>query len=178
MARKRMVSPEMFTSETVASLPVPTRYTWVGLLCYLDDHGIGRNNAQLIKAAVWPLDDSYTARKVGSDVTRLVGTGMLCAYTCCGKFFHAPNWGLWQKISHPTETKLCPCPEHFPDASRIHRRDSGATPELFESGSGAAPRNVVEVSSSQRSSSDDAADQTPSGSAAIAEIRARLGRTG
>lgn len=172
MARKRMISPELFTSETVSALPIPTRYTWVGILCYLDDFGIGRNNPALIKAAVWPLDDSYTSRKVAADVSRLVGLHMLCAYACCdNKYVHAPNWELWQKISHPTPTKLCPCPGHHRDASRIHRRDSGATPELFGVDSGAVPRNVIESKLVQENVSGDAADQPLTGSAAIAGIR-------
>lgn len=163
MARKRMVDPAMFTSESVAALPVQTRWTWVGLLCYLDDTGRGKDNAALIKASVWPLDDNYTARKVTTDVDRLVSGGQLCRYTCCGgSFLHAPRWMEWQKISHPTATKLCPCAGHEPDAHRIHRSESGIPPEGFASGSGAALRNVVKGSSDQRSlSGPDQADAGP-----------------
>ena len=154
MARKRMVDPAMFTSESVASLPIATRYTWVGLLCYLDDTGRGKDNAALVKASVWPLDDSYTARKVAADLSRLVDEGMLCRYECCGsRQFHAPAWESWQKISHPTATKLCPCAGHEPKAERLHRSERGIPPEGFASASGAAPRNVVEVNSGKGSSS-------------------------
>lgn len=154
MARKRMVDPAMFTSESVAALPVSTRYTWVGLLCYLDDTGRGKDNPALVKASVWPLDDSYTARKVAADVSRLAEQGMLCRYECCGsKQFHSPTWTTWQKISHPTATKLCPCPGHEGFASREHLSDSGNPPDVFASGSGAAPRNVVQGSSGEGSSS-------------------------
>lgn len=177
MARKRMISPEMFTSESVAALPIPTRWTWAGVLCYLDDCGIGKNNPALIKAAIWPLDDTYTSRKVAADVTRLVSMHMLCAYSCCGtKFIHAPSWDTWQKISHATPTKFCVCPVHAPDASRIHRRYSGETPDLFGSDTGATPRNVIEVNSIERNVSGDASEQSPSGSLAIAEARAVLRR--
>lgn len=154
MARKRMVDPAMFTSETVAALPVPTRWTWLGLLCYFDDTGRGKDNPALIKASVWPLDDGYTARKVAADVERLIAGGQLCRYTCCGSsLLHAPRWNEWQRISHPTPTKLCPCAGHEPDVHRIHRSETGTLPEGFRSGSGAALHNVVEVSSDQRSSS-------------------------
>jgi hypothetical protein len=154
MARKRMVDPAMFTSETVASLPIPTRYTWVGLLCYLDDMGRGKDNAALIKASVWPLDDGYSAKKVAADVEKLVRAGMLCRYECCGSHqFHSPTWTTWQKISHPTATKLCPCAGHEPGAYRIHLSDKAQAPDCLRSDSGASPRSVVEVNGVQGSSS-------------------------
>lgn len=162
MARKRMVDPAMFTSETVASLPIPTRYTWVGLLCYLDDTGRGKDNAALVKASVWPLDDAYTARKVAADLAKLAEAGMICRFECCGaRQLHAPAWSSWQKISHPTATKLCPCAAHEPKALRLHRSELGIPPEGFARGSGAAPRNVVEVSSVEGSSSGS--DQAAAG---------------
>lgn len=163
MARKRMVDPAMFTSESVAALPVGTRWTWVGLLCYLDDTGRGRDNAALVKASVWPLDDHYGAKKVAADLEKLVTNGSLCRYTCCGSDqLHAPRWHEWQKISHPTATKLCPCPGHEAKAHRMHRTELGIPLDGFANGSGVAPRNVVEVSSRERSlSGTDQADAGP-----------------
>lgn len=158
-----MVDPAMFTSETVAALPVSTRWTWVGLLCYLDDTGRGRDNAALVKASVWPLDDSYTARKVAADLDKLVNAGSLCRYECCDSSqFHAPRWVEWQKISHPTSTKLCPCAGHEPKAHRLHRSELGIPPEGFANGSGSSPRSVVEVNLVEGSSSgSDQADAGP-----------------
>lgn len=157
MARKRMIDPELFTSESVASLPISTRYTWVGLLCYLDDTGRGKDNAALVKAAVWPLDEAYTTKKVAADLDRLVDNGSLCRFECCGTpQVHAPTWTVWQKISHPTPTKLCPCAGHEPAAHREHQRESGAAPVQLPNPSGAALRNVVEVSLEKSSSSGPA----------------------
>jgi hypothetical protein len=149
MPRKRMVDPAMFTSESVAALPVATRWTWVGLLCYLDDTGRGKDNPALVRAAVWPLDESYTVRKVRTDLDRLVAGGQVCRYVCCSSSqIHSPTWTDWQKISHPTPTKLCPCPHHERDAHRLH------TPESLRRDSGAAPPSAVEVSEEKSSSGD------------------------
>lgn len=121
MRRKRLVSPEMFTSLAVAAWPTPTRWTWVGLLCYLDDHGYGIDNASLIKASVWPLDDTYTAKKVAADLDRIGATGSVCRFSCCGRSqLHAPEWTKWQKVPHPKDTNCCPCPDHAPDAAHLH----------------------------------------------------------
>jgi hypothetical protein len=131
MARKRMLSPDMFTSETISSQPIPTRWTWAGLLTYLDDYGRGKDNAALVKAAVWPLDDAYTSKKVAADLDRLEQVGSLCRYTCCGsRQLHAPNWETFQKVSHKTDSKVCPCPEHDRNLHEEHRRDSGDAPDL------------------------------------------------
>lgn len=155
MARKRMVDPAMFTSETVAALPIATRWTWVGLLCYLDDTGRGKDNPALVKASVWPLDNVYTPRKVAADLDRLVAGGQLCRYECCGVAqLHAPTWAAWQKVAHPTPTRLCPCAGHEPKARRLHLTELGIPQDGFTSRSGEYLRNVVEVSSGEGSSSD------------------------
>lgn len=146
MARKRMLAPEMFTSESLASLPVSTRWTWAGLLTYFDDLGRGRENAALVKAAVWPLDDTYTLKKVAADLDRLQAIGSVCRYECCGmKQIHSPAWGTWQKPSHPTPSRLCPCPTH----DEGHANGSRPAPKVLARDSGAALPNVVKGSSTQ-----------------------------
>lgn len=122
MARKRMLSPAMFTSESIGSLPVATRWTWTGMLTYLDDFGRGKDNPSLIKAAVWPLDDAYTSKKVSLDLGRLEQIGTLCRYECCGsRQLHSPKWDLFQRVSHPTDSVHCPCPEHDREIHEAHR---------------------------------------------------------
>jgi hypothetical protein len=141
MARKRMISPEMFTSDTIAALPIPARWTWVGLLCYLDDEGRGKDNPSLVKASVWPQDDNYTPRKIKADLDRLETAGSVCRYTCCGVGqLHAPRWTSWQRISHPTPTLLCPCPRHDGPAHEIHAKDSRTAP---------APLSPIELNVSE-----------------------------
>ncbi|MGZ4663615.1 MAG: hypothetical protein ACXV5Q_00815 [Frankiaceae bacterium] len=117
MARKRILHPDMFSSENIASMPVASRWTWVGMLTYLDDYGRGKDNPALVKATVWPLDESYTSKKVAADLDRLVAMGTLCRYECCGlSLLHSPNWANFQKIAHPLASKLCPCPVHEANA--------------------------------------------------------------
>jgi hypothetical protein len=130
MARRRMLSPEMFTSRTVNDLPVEARWTWVGLLCYLDDYGYGEEQAALVKAAVWPLDESRTTGDVAGDMARLVEAGSLCRFICCNKAqMHAPNWREWQTVAHPGKPRLCVCPVHSRDAHETHRTASRETHE-------------------------------------------------
>jgi len=117
MARKRMVSPELLTSITVASLPIAARYAFVSLWMYLDDEGRGKDNADLIRAHTWPLDPNYNVRKVATDLRLMEERGLVCRYEVdgCG-YLHSPTWTEHQTINRPTRSKLPPCKEHSPEA--------------------------------------------------------------
>jgi hypothetical protein len=151
MARKRMLSPEMFTSRSVNALPVATRWTWAGLLCYLDDYGYGEDEPALVKADVWPRDDSYTTQQVAGDLDQLTEAGNLCRFVCCDKpQIHAPKWTDYQKVQHPSlQPRFCVCPQHSRNSHETHLRVSRARHESLA---------LIEVNSSQRSSSDSVHD--------------------
>jgi hypothetical protein len=131
MARIRSVKPEMFTSTTVAGLPVMVRWTFIGLLTYADDQGRGRDEARLVKAAVWPLDDDVSWQRVAEHLDELERAGLICRYEADGKrLLHVSGWPEHQVISHPAKPKLPECPKashrNPPDG---HRQPSGDSPE-------------------------------------------------
>jgi len=131
MARIRSVKPEMFTSATVAALSVPVRWTFVGLLTYADDQGRGRDEARLVKAAVWPMDDDMPWQQVAAHLDELERAGLICRYEAEGKrLLHVSGWPEHQAISHPAKPKLPECPKashrNPPDG---HRQPSGDSPE-------------------------------------------------
>ena len=64
MARMRMAKPDMRKSLTVSSWPVVVRWTFVGLLGYVDDYGRGVDELRLLKAELYPLDDDVTLKKI------------------------------------------------------------------------------------------------------------------
>lgn len=111
--RIRTIKPDAFTSETLSSVDYFTRWTFAGLWTYFDDEGYGRGDARLIRAALFPLDDSVTPKKVEAALDRLIDIGAVCRYEVDGKpYLHAPNWGEHQKVNRATRTKLPKCPEH------------------------------------------------------------------
>lgn len=115
MARKRMVDSKLASSLTVSQLPVPARYGWVLLWSYFDDYGRGVDDARLIKAACWPLDDKYTAAKVEADLKAYAELGLICRYynpALPGRFLHSPKWTDYQKVQHPAKSTLPVCPLH------------------------------------------------------------------
>ncbi|SRR6266567_1242725 len=151
MARKRMLSPEFFTSGPVNNLPVTAMVTFAGLWCYFDDWGRGEDDAALVKAAVWPRRRSQTEKHVAADLDLIAAEYLICRYEAGGvKLMHSPHWSEHQKISHRTLSKLPPCPAHEPgeydfylhetgDGRDRFRNGSGTIPEKLRSGSGRAP---------------------------------------
>lgn len=160
-----MLHPEYFTSEALAAVPIPARLTFAGTWVYVDDHGRGKDSAALVKAAVWPLDDDVTRHDVEGHLSALAERGLLCRYEVDGaRLLHVVSWHEHQKVSHPTPTKLPPCPHHEPPvegggttapgpvepdasgpaerpergSSRARRGRSGVSPEVLASGSGEA----------------------------------------
>jgi len=113
MARIRTIKPEMFQSYTIKRLSLSARWTFSGLLTHVDDDGYARDDARLIKSAVWPLEDEHTWQHVEQDVDEMLHAGLVCRYHHLGQpYLHVVNFAEHQKINRPTKSKLPPCPVH------------------------------------------------------------------
>ncbi|MFF1686052.1 hypothetical protein [Streptomyces sp. NPDC058254] len=110
MARIRTVKPTFFTSLTIADLTVEQRLTFIGLWTHCDDEGRAVDDARLIKAAVWPLDDR-TAADVEGDLRALSESSLITRYVLNRRPFLAVNgWREHQRINRPTPSTL-PAPD-------------------------------------------------------------------
>lgn len=106
MPRIRTIKPDFFTSETVSTLPLRARLTWIGLWTHCDDHGRFRDNVKLIKAAVWPLDD-VSLRDIGEDLNYLERAGLLFRYEASGRtYLQVTNWAEHQKVDRPSKSTI------------------------------------------------------------------------
>lgn len=148
MARIRSVKPELRTSLTAAEWPREVRYLWVLLWGYLDDHGRGVDNARLVLADCFPLDRDIDETIIDTWLDLIAAprsefeTGPLCRYAVGGRrYMHATNWREHQKPSHPTDSRIPPCPVH--DVAMTSRdtfaNSSGNAPEGFANPSGSTP---------------------------------------
>lgn len=107
MARIRSLKPTFFTSEDVAALSLPARLTWIGLWTYADDHGRGKDNARLVKAAVWSLDDERSIDDVEAYLTELAAAGRIVRWVVNGRpYFAVVNWHLHQAINRPKASTI------------------------------------------------------------------------
>jgi len=116
MARIRTIKPSMFRSLTVCSWPIDVRWTFAGMFTYLDDYGRGLDEPRLIKAELYPLDDKMTLRKIAAHLETLVARGPLCCYVLDGhNYLHITSWSEHQRVTHPTDSQIPPCPIHEKD---------------------------------------------------------------
>jgi hypothetical protein len=110
MARIRTIKPTFFTSLTVAGLTPEQRLTFIGLWTHVDDEGRCVDDARLIKAALWPLDDR-TAADIDTDLWALTEASLILRYTLNERSYLAVrNWGEHQRINRQTTSSL-PDPE-------------------------------------------------------------------
>ena len=116
MARIRSIKPEMRTSITVSIWPREVRYFFILLWGYLDDYGRGVDDELLISSDCFPRDRDVTPEVVDGWLETIAEAGPLCRYEVDGRrYLHAPNWREHQKPSHPTRSKIPPCPDDEPD---------------------------------------------------------------
>jgi hypothetical protein len=106
MPRIRTIKPAFFKSLTIADLPIPCRLTFIGLWTYVDDAGRGMDDARLIKGEIWPLDDTYTVKKIEADLTLLTKARLIVRYEVDGKhYLVVTGWAEHQRINRPQPSR-------------------------------------------------------------------------
>lgn len=106
--RIRTTKPEFWTSEDTAALDWETRLLFVGLWSYVDDNGVGRDNARLILASLFPLDDNprESLARISRGLARLSARGMVTRYTVDGRdYLCVMSFNDHQKIDHPGKSR-------------------------------------------------------------------------
>lgn len=126
MARIRSIKPQLRKSLTVAEWPREVRYAWVLLWGYLNDYGRGHDDLRLLVSDLFPLDRDVTEKKLDAWLRRMAekptrgddDTPALCRYEVSGRrYLHAVKWREHQRISHPFDTGIPPCPIHDEDGA-------------------------------------------------------------
>ncbi len=154
MARKRYFSQEFRRSPTIRAWPRDVRLTFGNLILAVDDEGRIEYDLHLLKAELFPSDTDVTPRRLDGWVTVLLqvvpgdadGLPALCSYQVDGRdYLHAVKWHGYQNLSHPTPSKLPPCPEH-PDLRKVSR----TAPEPLANGSGRLPESFAKPSRNPR----------------------------
>jgi len=132
----RLFLTETGTSEKVNAWPIELRYFWILIWGYCDDYGRGADNARLIRADSFPLDDEVTVETVEGWMEQLERDQVIRRYEVAGKrLFSVVNWSEHQRVQHPGKSVL-PCPDHLiPGACQSH--------EPFMSPAGESPAFVT-----------------------------------
>lgn len=113
MARKRMLSPEIWESESFSSLSDFQKIVFIGLISLADDEGRGKANPSFIKSTLFPYDENRRVAEVKSALGQIARCTSVQFYNVNGSdYYLLTSWKKWQKIDKPSKSKLPPPPNN------------------------------------------------------------------
>ena len=145
MARKRMLSPEMWESSSFSSLTDLSKLVFISLISHADDEGRGRAGAAYIRNMTFPNDEDRRVADIKKALLEIGCKMSVQFYTVDGNdYYFMTKWLKWQKIDKPTKSKLPPPPISVGEGGGLHLCDT------FDEYSGSARGGVVEPSTPNR----------------------------
>lgn len=140
MARKRMISPEIWESQSFGELSMLAKVLFIGMISQADDDGKGVLSAQLLKSRILPYDELRIAdidkalREIGhkpsvnadGDKAREEAGHKLSVtyYEVGGKqYYYFDNWRKWQTINRPIPSKFPNPPAADGEGGGIHSHE-------------------------------------------------------
>lgn len=107
MARKRMLSPDIWESESFSLLSDQAKIVFIGLISLADDDGRGKANPAFIKSTLFPYDEKRRVADVKSALLEIARCMSTQFYSVDGNdYYFMKNWKKWQKIDKPSKSKL------------------------------------------------------------------------
>lgn len=107
MARKRMLSPDIWESESFSLLSDQAKIVFIGLISLADDDGRGKANPAFIKSTLFPYDEKRRVADVKSALSEIARCMSTQFYSVDGNdYYFMKNWKKWQKIDKPSKSKL------------------------------------------------------------------------
>lgn len=117
MARKRMLDPSLWDSETFGALSFGARILWIGIISNADDEGRIKASEAYLRANVFRYDDPDSL-SVHEWLSELSVSEALVLYEVSGHAYaYLPKWLEYQKINRPSKSKLPPPPECLTEPS-------------------------------------------------------------
>jgi hypothetical protein len=127
VARRRMITPDIWSDERTGKLSNRQRVLKIGLTTMSDDEGRFHANVALIRANIFPYDEGLSLADVEADLQAVVNSGYFELYHVGGaRYGYDPEWHTDQKPNHPTPSRI-PSP---PGPLKIVENNS---PSLFSS---------------------------------------------
>lgn len=141
MARKRMISPEIWENEGFGELSMLAKVLFIGMISQADDDGKGVLSPQLLKSKILPYDELRIADvdKALNEIGHNLSAGLssetdedkalnerghklsVVFYEVEGKRYYLfENWRKWQTINRPIPSKLPNPPVADGEGGGIH----------------------------------------------------------
>lgn len=143
MARKRMISPEIWASSSFAELTDFAKIVFIGLISNADDEGKGESDPALLKSTFFPRDEKKRAADVKSALSEIARSTSTLFYSVEGKNYYVlTKWKVYQKLDRPTPSKI-PDP---PQDQNVGERGSYTQNQQLDEGSTNTRRGLDESS--------------------------------
>lgn len=111
--RIRNIKPEFWRSDDITALPMDLRLLFIGIWSYVDDNGVGINDARRITADLFALepDQNGTREWVAQGLRRLSEASLLRLFEAdCRSYLHVTSWKKHQRVGNPNPPRY-PLPQ-------------------------------------------------------------------
>lgn len=128
MPRKRMIDPEFWIDEKLASVSRDARLLFIGLWNFADDNGNLCHSAMRIKAQVFPYEQDIDNEAIDGLVEELVRIRALILYQIDGKdYLCIRKFPSYQTINRPSESRIPMCPPDLVTSHNVVSEESQHT---------------------------------------------------
>lgn len=148
MARKRMISPEIWESRSFSRLSDFAKLIFIGLFSQADDEGYGNASPGYIRSKLFPNDEERRLTDIKKALSEIALGMSINFYEVNGdNFYHLTHWSEWQKVDRPTKSRIPKAPN-----SPHERGKGGGMPfrEVLDESSTNARRILDEPSATNR----------------------------
>lgn len=109
--RIRSIRPEFYDSESMGNVSWDARFVFECLWSYVQDNGVNRDNARMIRGTCMPYDGDEVIPRIETALDELEDAGCIVRYEWRGKhLLWLPNFLTYQKITNPSVC-LFPTPD-------------------------------------------------------------------
>lgn len=120
MPRSRVIRPEFWSDEKLASLSRESRLTYAGLWGTSDDYGVTKGNTAWLRSQIFPYDEDLKISKFQEWLDELERIGRILPFSSDGeKYFYIPKFIEHQKVDKPSKNRNPLPPEDI--ESRVTR---------------------------------------------------------
>ena len=107
MARKRMISPDIWQSEDFSKLSILAKIVFIGMFSNADDEGRGRGKAVYLKSIIFPYDEDIRVADVDKTLSEISSNMSVIFYSHNENiYYELTNWNIWQKVEKPQASKI------------------------------------------------------------------------
>lgn len=107
MARKRMISPEIWESQDFSQLSDLSKIVFISLFSHADDEGRGRADTGFVKSMTFPYDENRRVADIKSALSEIARCMSVQFYSVNGsEYYFMTSWKKWQKVEKPSKSKL------------------------------------------------------------------------